>query len=218
MIFLNKTIYEETLALKEGREEPSLLLLELQALAKKIMGIHVANFTYGRIPGGTNKRLFLILDGDNDSEKVQTKWSAANQEEYILKDCFEQLCEQYGHPNWCHGDRFFVSYCDFLEEMSTEVVQLASRELLELPVKYPNLPIWKVYLEFSKIHIFYENAKQVEVFENDGTSDKLASYCRDIVEKYDTYGIFHNNPLCTFVSHQLLIEQYKDNMFYYTRR
>lgn len=218
MILLAKDIYEETLALKEGKLRRSLLLDELSSFVKRMFGIHVANFSYGPIQGSREKRLLLIADGKGDCKKIITFENGCKQDKYILMDKFEELCEQYGHPNWRIGDQFFVCYCDFLEELSAQIMKQASYEIRQVPQVFPMTPIWEVYIEFSQIHIFYDTDKQVEFFEANGTNQSIERYCKQILSKYDSYGVYVDIKVCTFVSHQMLIEQYEDNMFYYTRR
>lgn len=218
MIFLSQNIYDEAVRLKSGEQQPTELLCELSAWAEETIGIHIITFEYGIMKNDVNKRLHVVLNDAQDIKKVIKKYNNNEKIQQKIANEFEKLCNKYGYSKWKKGDKVLVSYYDLAQEIETEVIKSASEDLKRIPLLFTDSHIWKVYLDFASVHIFYDTDAQIIEHEKDGTSANIQDYCNNIVSKYDTLGLFKGKAPCVFVSHQMLKEHFQDSMFFYSRR
>lgn len=211
MILLEKGLFDETLALKRGFLEPNMILIELAAWMGRVYGIEVINFSYKQEQQGSRKGLIILFEHIYESgfDSVMSR---------DLVNHFRDFCEMYDYEDYHRSDDIYVSYINFEDELRSEIMKMAWKDIENIGKAFTGVPIWKVHYEFDQVHIFYNLESEVEKYENDGISKHIEEHCHHLLGKYDEFGVYGEKTVCKFVSREMINDKFAGNMFYYSKR
>ena len=215
-MLLSEKEFHHTLDLMEPESGrlPDPVLKGLDDWCQKTIGIRVYDYFCGCTRGG-RLRVKIVLWDQNAKKKVMKGPNFDEKKQKNFAGKFAELSRKYQlNRDYQNESRLFICYDTIRDQLQHQILEMAGKELL-LFAGAPD--VWKIYIHFTRIHIFYETEEQVRIHEADGQHRRLQEKCAGVLTQYDVHQAFADVQHCIFTSRQTLDDQYEGSMFLYTR-
>jgi len=193
MVHLDRDAYQKTKNIVLGIEQASTLAIDLAVWLSQRYAVKMLNFQFDRlkIPGPSRYRLYLILAGTDDYQKMFSdppiQYNPQYQAEIAAE--FSRMALKHRFTHESNLENLFVAFNDFSVEAKTAANNRAYEEVSQ-HIRRTFPAVWGILLMGTGIVVFYFTDGAMHENEANGVSPMILDDYYSLLKGYDELNYF----------------------------